>query len=70
MAAGFDELGSAASSLAVVCFKQCQVHRTDAAEITSVTKTPEHDIGQGYYGLKTGSWTLELNPGPTKKIML
>ena len=38
-AAGLETLGSVASGLAVVRFKQHQVYCTDAAETTSVTKT-------------------------------
>ena len=40
-AAGFEVLGSEASGLADVRFKQHQVHITNAAETTSVTKTTE-----------------------------
>ncbi len=39
VAAGFEALGLAALGLAVVRFKQHKVHRTGAAETTSVTKT-------------------------------
>ena len=45
-AAGFEELGLVALSLAAVSFKQCQIHRTNAAETTSVTKTPEHNAAK------------------------
>ena len=40
---GFEALGLTALSLVVVRFKQHQVQCTDAAETTSVTKTPEHN---------------------------
>ena len=43
-AAGFEKLGSATA--AATSFKQHQVHRTDAAETTSVTKTPEHNAAK------------------------
>ena len=42
VAAGFEVLDLAALSLAVVRIKWHQVHCPDAAEPTSVTKTPEH----------------------------
>ena len=41
VAAGSEVFGLAAEDLAVVRFKQHWVHRTDAAETTSVTKTAE-----------------------------
>ena len=48
VAAGFEELGLLALSLVVVRFKQHQVKGTNAAETTSVTKTPEHNASKSY----------------------
>ena len=54
-AVGFEKLGSAASSLTAVGFKQHQVHLTNAAETISVTKTTECNAAKPDVGKAAGS---------------
>ena len=65
-AAGFEKLGSA--TLAATSFKQHQVHRTDAAETTSVTKTPEHNAAKPNVG-KAASSSMPFLADVTIKLI-
>ena len=55
MAVGSEALGLAPASLAVVRFKQHQVHCTDAAETTGVTNTAEYNAAKPDVGKAAGS---------------
>ncbi len=60
VAAGCKALGLVAVGLAVVRFKQHQVHHTNTAETTSVTKTAECNAAKPNVGKAVGSFMTFL----------
>ena len=57
MAAEFQALCSATSNSDALWFKQRRVHRTDAAEPTSFTATPEHNADEPDVGEAAGLYS-------------